>query len=183
MRKSVEYLFSLFVGVSLLGTSVFCLSSCYDSTLNGLPYVENDMTYLKYGSYPQTVVTNSRLISNLDDVIDVDSNGYYSYDDNEYAKLVAEPSCDYFNFSDETTKVVNGETYYFKVEPIKWRVIYENEGTYQLLSEYILDEYEYDDSSNNYMDFEIREWLNDDFYNIAFTDKSRIRNTLVDNSA
>ena len=141
------------------------------------------MTYLKYGSYPQTVVTDKNIISNLDSITDVDSNGYYSYDNDEYAKLVADSFNDSDLFLDDVTELQTGETYYFKVEPIKWRVIYENEGTYQLLSEYILDEHEYDDSSNNYMDSEIREWLNDDFYKRAFTDKSRIQNTLVDNSA
>jgi len=141
------------------------------------------MTYLKYGSYPQTVVTNNRLIRNLDDITDVDSNGYYSYDDNEYAKLVAEPFGDsYYNFSDEKTIVENGNTYYFKVEPITWRVLSENDGTYRLLSENIIDVQEFDETINNYKDSEIREWLNDDFYNKAFTDKSRIQSTLVDNS-
>jgi len=90
-----------------------------------------------------------------------------------------------------------GQTYYFKVEPIKWRVLEEADGTYTLLSEYIIDKQVFYTSSstrtidgktiyaNNYEHSTIREWLNNAFYNKAFStqEKGSILTTLVDNSA
>ena len=83
------------------------------------------------------------------------------------------------------------------MEPIKWRIISNNDGTIQLLSEYIIDSQYYHPStntrtiggktiySNNYEHSYIREWLNNSFYNKAFgtLDQSAILTTLVDNSA
>jgi len=90
-----------------------------------------------------------------------------------------------------------GQTYYFKVEPIKWRVLEEADGTYPLLSEYIIDKQVFYTSSstrtidgktiyaNNYEHSTIRKWLNNAFYNKAFSspEKGNILTTLVDNSA
>ena len=49
----------------------------------------------------------------------------------------------------------------------------------------IIDAAIYDSNSNNYAESEIREWLNNDFYNTAFNDlqKEIINTVLVDNSA
>ena len=100
-------------------------------------------------------------------------------------------------------KFINGstiqsrQTYYFKVEPIKWRVLEEADGTYTLLSEYIIDNQVFCTSrdnrtigdqtiyANNYEHSTIREWLNNAFYNKAFStpEKGSILTTLVDNSA
>ena len=73
------------------------------------------------------------------------------------------------------------KAYDFKDEPIKWRVLKEAEGTYQVLTESVLDSHSYDDSICNYKESDIREWLNDDFYNNAFSDKSHIQNSLIHN--
>lgn len=99
-----------------------------------------------------------------------------------------------------------GIVYWFKYEPIKWRVLDPNKGLVlsetivdsQAYSNYILnsgtDEYGYGeywgDSSktyyaNNYARSSIRKWLNNDFYNTAFSNaqKSIIDYTELDNSA
>ncbi len=96
------------------------------------------------------------------------------------------------------------EIYWFKYEPIKWRILSEKDGKAMLFSEMILDSQEYyyrswsdssienedEDikqtaSSNNYEYSGMRQWLNTDFYNIAFndTEKEAVEITLVDNSA
>ena len=62
----------------------------------------------------------------------------------------------------------NGE-----IEPIKWRILSEENGEALLLSEYILDAHRFDEESNNYKDSEIRKWLNNDFYNKAFNDNEK----------
>ncbi len=87
--------------------------------------------------------------------------------------------------------------YWFKFEPIKWRILEEFDGTVTLLAEMILDsqDYNYTDSSrtingttvysNNYEYSSIRAWLNDSFYDTSFdeTQKALIQTVEVDNSA
>ena len=75
-----------------------------------------------------------------------------------------------------------GETYYFKVEPIKWRILAKDDKTALILSENVLINKRFDDSSNAYSTSEIRTWLNGEFYNLVFaeTEKSLISTTRVD---
>lgn len=158
----------------------------------------DNMTYVYYGTYPQTVVDDSSLISSLNSLTSTNANGYYEFEGEEYAKVVAHPY--YFGtgykFINGST-IQSGQTYYFKVEPIKWRVLEEADGTYTLLSEYIIDKQVFYTSldnrtidgktiyANNYEHSTIREWLNNAFYNKAFStpEKASILTTLVDNSA
>lgn len=87
--------------------------------------------------------------------------------------------------------------YWFKYEPITWRVLDVQTDKAFLMADFILDsqDYYYSTStrtiggstvySNNYAESHIRSWLNDNFYNTAFTaeEKSIIQTTTVDNSA
>ncbi len=80
-----------------------------------------------------------------------------------------------------------GTVYWFKYEPIKWRILTESDGNAMILSELMLDsqQYDYDGSySNNYANSTIRRWLNDTFYNTAFGELQQaiIETTEVDNS-
>ena len=155
----------------------------------------DNMTYVYYGTYPQTVVDDSSLISSLNSLTSTNANGYYEFEGEEYAKVVAHPYATGHKFINGST--ISGQTYYFKVEPIKWRVLEEADGTYTLLSEYIIDGQAFYTSfnnrtigdqtiyANNYEHSTIREWLNNAFYNKAFStpEKVSILTTLVDNSA
>lgn len=156
----------------------------------------DNMTYVYYGTYPQTVVDDSSLISSLNSLTSTNANGYYEFEGEEYAKVVANPYPTGSIFINGST-IQSGQTYYFKVEPIKWRVLEEADGTYTLLSEYIIDKQVFNTSwdtrtigdqtiyANNYEHSTIREWLNNAFYNKAFStpEKGSILTTLVDNSA
>lgn len=179
------------ISLVAIGTDNYISSNKYT-----FMWTENGKAYINYGKYPQTVVSDNSLILALNNLTETNSEGYYKYDGNEYAKLTATPDSSDYKFSDDT-RVVSGTTYYFKVEPIKWRVISNNDGTIQLLSDYILDNQYYHPNrntrtiegktiySNNYEHSYIREWLNNDFYNKAFgtLDQNAILTTLVDNSA
>ncbi len=91
----------------------------------------------------------------------------------------------------------SGTVYWFEHEPIEWRVLTESDGRAFLLCEMIIDSQEYYHSlsdrtingdtvyANNYEHSGIRAWLNDTFYNTAFTDlqKQMIDLITVDNSA
>ncbi len=174
------------------------------------PYTENGITYINLGKYPQTVVTDSSLITSLKSISTTNSLGYIEYNGEEYKKVTASPYGSSYTFINGTT-ITSGNTYYFKVEPIKWRVLTSSNGTYKLLSEMILDNtYFYSSTSsrtingktiypNNYEYSSIRAWLNGyngssynvsdytnkGFIDIAFTEEERklINSTLVDNSA
>ncbi|MFA7506614.1 MAG: DUF6273 domain-containing protein, partial [Bacilli bacterium] len=156
----------------------------------------DNMTYVYYGTYPQTVVDDSALISSLNTLTSTNASGYFEFEGEEYSKVVATPHRSGYKFINGST-IQSGQTYYFKVEPIKWRVLEETDGTYTLLSEYIIDKQVFYTSSdnrtiggqtiyaNNYEHSTIREWLNNAFYNKAFTapEKGGILTSFVDNSA
>lgn len=149
-------------------------------------------TYIYYGTYPQTVVSDEEVVSQLELIINTDENGYYELDGNLYAKETALLSGNY-SFSDGT-KITPNNTYYFKVEPIKWRVISNTDGSVQVLSEFIIDNAQFNNTtgfdektelhSNDYETSIIRAFLNDSFYNMAFSSRnqSNIDDTLVVNS-
>ena len=72
-----------------------------------------------------------------------------------------------------------------KKAAIEWDILEEKDGMVLIISHYILDVRSFDeDSGNNYKESDLRKWLNDDFYNTAFTDeeKAKIVTTFVDNS-
>ena len=94
----------------------------------------------------------------------------------------------YYQGSDQNWYVKKDGKYY-KVEPIKWRVLSARcDGKTLLLADSTLMDLEYhkqdSGNNNNYKDSEIRAWLNGDFFNTAFTDKEKktIATTTVDNS-
>ncbi len=130
--------------------------------------------FLYFGSYPQTIKdANVNIISN-----EKDENGYYTGSDGEkYALLKANP-WDSYTFSNGE-KIIENKEYYFKVEPIKWKILEDKNGKVFIFSELILDVHKFDDNSNDYAASSIRSWLNSDFYNKAFTDKQKelIENT------
>ncbi len=172
-------------------------------------YLENGISYINFGRYPQTVVTDTTIIANLDTISKTNELGYIEFDGEEYKKVVASPRESTYTFINGNT-ITSGTTYYFKVEPIKWRVLYNSDGTYKLLSEMILDNTSFYSSTssrtinnstiyaNNYEYSNIRAWLNGyngtdynvsdytnkGFIDIAFTEveKLLINSTLVDNS-
>ena len=173
-------------------------------------YVENGMTYINIGRYPQTVVDDNNLISILDTISTTNSLGYIEYDGEEYKKIISNPDGDDYTFINGNI-IKRNVTYYFKVEPIKWRVLYQDNNEYTLLCEMLLDNTNYYHmhnwnrsvngkiiNSNNYKYSNVRAWLNGydgttydvedytniGFYDVAFTEEEKllINKTLVDNS-
>jgi uncharacterized repeat protein (TIGR02543 family) len=144
---------------------------------SGEPAVDGD--YILFGEYPQTIKANEVTVGTS-----ADTRGYYLGSDGYYyAKVTATPLSSGYTFSTSAT-VSSGMVYYFKVEPIKWRILEESGGTALILCESIIANMWYDGSSNNYMNSEIRAWLNNEFYNTAFNtlQQELIQITNVDNS-
>ena len=162
------------------------------------PAVDLENMTVTYGLYPQTVIDDADLLTNLNalDESAIGSNGWYLYDNEYYAKLSATPNNSRSNVFDNGNTIVSGTTYWFKCDPITWNILSNSDGEYYLLSSVLLDAHCYYNSTssrtidgqtiyaNNYEYSDIRTWLNDDFYNSAFAlNNSYIQITTVDNSA
>ena len=155
--------------------------------------LDEDGGYILFGQYPQTIkASNVNIISNTPD-----ADGYYLGSDGErYAKVVADPYTSGYTFSNNSS-VTSGNTYYFKVEPIRWRILSESNGKAFIFCDSMLVNHYYHHTSssttidgqtvyaNNYANSDIRAWLNDEFYKTAFGDlqQALIQTTEVDNSA
>ena len=103
---------------------------------DGTPNPDGD--YILFGYYPQTIKASNVTI----DTNSTDSRGYYLGSDGEYyAALSANPYNTSYTFSDGTT-ITSGTTYYFKVEPLLWRILtedYNGQGTALVVSDKIID--------------------------------------------
>ena len=159
------------------------------------PILSEDGKKITYGLYPQTNINDSSLIAELNTLTTSESNGWYLYNEEYYAKVNATPYKDDYTFKNGTS-VVSGTTYWFKCEPIVWKVLSNNDGEYYIFSNNLLDTYCFNNSisnrtiggktiyPNNYEYSDIRTWLNNDFYNSAFALKNNhIQTVTVDNSA
>ena len=193
---------------------------------------------VEFGSYPQSEVTDSSLVSALDGVSkNWVSYGYYSGDGSNSDTMVqgdwmkyadftyngtkyravtfsqyrpswtCKPSSTYWSFQDDNGYTPNN-IYYFKYEPLEWRVL--DPATGLILCESIIDSQAYSNTIykygtdphhssfnaywndaehthyvNDYATSSIRAWLNDDFYNTAFSSsqKASILTSELDNKA
>ena len=167
----------------------------YSNTGGTLVAKYTKVDFVKYGIYPQTHVSDQTLITTLNALTTPESNGWYLYDDDYYAELIAKPYSTGYTFDDGMT-ITTGTKYWFKCEPITWMILESNDGEYKLVSSVLLDAHCYYSSTsnrtidgetiyaNNYKYSDIRAWLNDDFYNSAFASRNYyIQTTEVDNSA
>ena len=145
-------------------------------------------TYVLFGDWPQTIKADSVTVDETNSVV-VGAYTYYKGSNGAwYAKIKENAYNSGYKYSNGTDVAQNSANSYkyFKVEPIKWRVLTDNySGKRLLLAESILVNHRYAASSNNYANSEIRAYLNGTFWNTAFTDseKSMIDETDVDNSA
>jgi hypothetical protein len=106
------------------------------------------------------------------------------------------PSSYLDSYQDDNSYYISN-VYWFKHEPITWKVLNVLSDKAFLMADLVLDsqDYHYSDDdrtvggstvySNNYEHSHIRLWLNDNFYNTAFNieEKARIRTIIVNNSA
>ena len=147
LRIFFSVLFTLLLCVTMTACDCAGCSSCGG----------NEPEFIEMGLYPQTVKSADVTVSETPD-----ADGYYvGSDEAKYFKFVATPSYDGQVLSDGTT-IVAGEEYFFKLEPIVWRVVDSTEdGVKLLVCEKIIDAYVFDDVNSNYKDSSLRAWLND----------------------
>ena len=195
-----------------------------------------------FGSYPQSKVTDSTIISNLTSKVgklpsssnsqswtlynwyisssnttkfawyinlDTNNDGQNDYRGvyfTSYRPMFTWYDSSYSKSRQDDNGYSTSTLYFFKYEPIEWRILNNNEGDCFVMSSKIIDseQYYYQSSSgttrsrtdyqgnsgtgiydNNYQYSDLRTFLNTDFYNSAFnsTEASRVLTTEVDNSA
>ena len=100
---------------------------------------------------------------------------YRKVEINEYRPYWTDYSADWGDIEEYTEQINNGypvgNTYYFKWEPIVWQVLAkENDGLY-VMSKTLLDSQSYHNfwEGITWENSSLRAWLNDDFYNAAFS--------------
>ncbi len=169
---------------------------------------------IEFGSYPQSEVTDSNVISALNaDMGAWNSYEYYEIPESQrksrYGKMKP-GDCNWYKdvlynsekyrgvfiyygrqittvdlgSNQEVNGYLEGNIYWFKYEPIKWRVLDPKKGI--VVSEIVLDSQPFNNYviientarygnpaktyyANNYQKSDIRKWLNHNFYNSAFS--------------
>jgi len=171
----------------------------WEQVENGVVFTENGYKYIFFGSYAQSVVTDQSIIDALNKLEDKNVKvETIALNGKNYVKVEANPFDSLYQFDyntpytiTPTKQIKNGTKYYFNIDPIKWRILSEESDRYLLLSEYVLDVSTFDEktektsASNNYETSKIRKWLNETFFNNAFTldEQKRILEVEIDNSA
>lgn len=190
-----------------------------------------DGIHIYFGSYPQTKVVDTSLISTLNSMAGKLPTSDNSYSWTSYGYYMMKSVQNYMWYIDKTYNNVKyrgvyfteyrpnwclsscvgsstsyqdnngyykGNVYWFKYEPIKWRILTKENGKAFLMCSLAIDSQQYYHNkgevrtinsktvyANNYAESEIRKWLNETFYNTAFSNsqKNIIKTTNVDNSA
>ena len=159
----------------------------WDLAHGAYPYFDEYNNTLSYGLYPQTHIKNEVLISALENLY---VEGEWTlYNDTYYCKQTA--ANEWYGVFDDGIDIVVGESYWFKCEPIKWRVLSDYYGELLLLSDLVIDAHIFGENytgqqndryASNYEYSEMRCWLNGNFYDNAFAlDDTYIETTEVDN--
>ena len=231
----MKRIFTVILAVCML-LSIAPVTMAADTADGG--YQKGDI--IEFGSYPQSKVTNPRIISALDGFLTDDvwvSYDYYIGTDTEYdGKMTAS---DYMKYADlelngekyravrfsqyrptvtsdvssEATSVQDNNgyelntTYFFKYEPLTWTILDPEEG--YVMSNIAIDAQAFENFSyydpdsfdsasgpmvyngkdckylaNDWSKCSLREWLNRDFFNTAFTaeEKAQIGKTYLNNN-
>lgn len=128
---------------------------------------KNNVKYYYLGEYPQTRVTNKEIINILNERIP-NYLGYCELNGEYYAKVVYDKNeTVYFN---DGVKAIKGETYYFKVEKILWRLLDEKNNI--VITEYVLDAICFYDSDIERKKYDPRLDLNERIYQNDFSESN-----------
>ena len=204
MKKASTY---LSLAVSIVLVLAFSLSGILALTTTEVAEAAAKTTYTRqgdtvwFGVYPQTKATDEE-VAGMSATADAD--GYYTSGKDKFVKVTsADPKehsetadTKYIPFDDETQPVA-GATYYFKMEPIEWKVMVDDADsnavklvskkyldTHCWLSQFVnggywatyyntLDGVPENTPANGWRYSEMRAWLNDGFLDTAFTEEER----------
>jgi hypothetical protein len=157
-----------------------------------LPTSANSQAWTDYGYYINGSVSSYMWYIDITNASD-EYRGVYFTSYRPYNTTYTSSTSDSWQDDNGYT---TSSVYWFKYEPITWRVLDVHGSSAFLMADLVLDSQDYHYSisdrtiggstiyPNNYEHSHIRSWLNDNFYNTAFTaaEKARIQTTTVDNS-
>lgn len=195
-QKEVRFTFGSYPQSRVTDAEVLSQLSNY---FNAVPWKK--MYFYTGKRVDDTIVYENKTMNYKD--IDIDGDGNYDYREIQiqefqkfYTSLATNAKLTGFQY--ENGYSLNGY-YVFKYEPIEWDILEEANGERYLISNLIIDSQEFysavevekfghnsgDGFANNYELSHIRKWLNEDFYNTAFTqlEKELIINHEIDNSS
>ena len=166
------------------------------------PIGGNYYYYIELGEYPQTVVEDTTTVSALNALGDSAKTGRtftvgasddsaqtahveYSYNGAKYVKVASAVVRDSGSKFASGTAPTSGNSYWFKVEPIKWFLLEAYSATktaytgsttnLRVISENILTaNVMFDKSTSSWNTSNIRIWLNDVFYTSAFSASDKV---------
>lgn len=156
-----------------------------------LPTKENSHKWISYKYYINSNVEDFMFYQD----IDLDNDKIYDYRGVYFIEYrpesVKDSSSTASSYQDDNGYYID-KVYWFKYEQIKWQIMKEENGLALIFSCNILDSQDYypsdshDDEmvyANNYALSKMRKWLNEDFYNLSFSDleKEIIVDKEVDN--
>jgi hypothetical protein len=151
-----------------------------DNSASGAYRIDGDYIYM--GEYPTSLKkSNVRITSSAPD-----NDGYYAGSDGyRYAK-VDKAEVNLRNYAravfQDDSQIVVGETYYFKVESIKWRIAEKNNDTALVYGTQILFKHQYSSrksneadgkKANDYALSDVRAYLNNTLFYEIFSEKER----------
>ena len=160
MTKDYEYTSTL-----LRTEGVYCYK-CTACGAKGSKIFVTEDAYVYFGEYPQSIKAETVEMTET-----TDTRGYFLGSDGAYyARVTATPLQNTYTFS-SGAPVVGGEVYYFKVEPIRWRVLSSKGNTVTVVCDSVIDNtvFDTDKTIDSYADSDIRTWLNTQFFNAAFS--------------
>lgn len=126
-----------------------------------------EWSYVYFGSYPQTEVTGGALTEAITGA-SYDANGDALVEGTKYRRISRSDTNNDNYFGDS-------EYCYFKWERIKWRVLQVNNSMMFVVADQGLDCKNYDegDASVTWETCTLRNWLNNDFYGMAFDSREQ----------
>ena len=160
MTKEFEY-----TSTVLQTEGVYCYK-CTACGAKGTKIFVTEDAYVYFGEYPQSIKAE-----NVEMTETTDTRGYFLGSDGAYyARVTATPYQNSYTFS-SGAPVVGGEVYYFKVEPIRWRVLSSEGNAVTVICDSVIDRvvFDQDKSADQYANSDVRAWLNTQFFNTAFS--------------
>jgi len=159
--------------MTMLPMGVFQASAAGAATQT--TYATGDI--INFGSYPQTKVTDSGLIVSLNaQTLGADST--VTYGGSRYKRVYFTQYTPYYttgtpnasnSYQDDNGYYIN-TVYWFKYEPIQWRVLSNTNGELFVIAEKVLASRPYNQADEGvaWENCTLRSWLNNEFYNEAF---------------
>jgi hypothetical protein len=192
MKQISKRLFGIFLViimvVSMAPNNVFKASA---TTATQSTITTGDI--ITYGSYPQTKVTDNALITALK-AQTLQSDNTVTYGGAKYKWVYFSKYASYYGgtttnldytYQDDNGYYIN-TAYWFKYEPLQWRVLSNTNGELFVMANKILDSRAYNQVNTNvtWETCTMRTWLNNDFYKTAFnsTEQARIETSTVMNA-